>query len=94
MKFKEWQRSGWNKLDFLAMILFYVGFSLGFYDFKWAERSIMAVDLVLWVIKFAQFYRMFYTLGPYLIMIYKMVIDSFRYFLCSFVLQPSSHLKR
>ena len=57
----------------MAMILFYIGFILGNQGFRFAERTIMAVDLMLWVFKFVQFYRMFYTLGPYLIMIYKMV---------------------
>ena len=73
LKLKEWKRSGWNRLDFLAMLLFYVGFILGSQGLASAERAIMAADLVLWVIKFVQFYRMFYTLGPYLIMINKMV---------------------
>ena len=73
LKLKEWMKSVWNRLDVIALILFYIAFAFGFYDHRTAERSMMAVDLVLWVIKFAQFYRMFYSLGPYLIMIYKMV---------------------
>ena len=72
MKLREWSRSVWNKLDMVAMILFFVGFGWSFYDRR-VERVILAVDLVIWVIKFAQFYRMFSTLGPYLIMIYRMV---------------------
>jgi len=73
LKLKEWKRSGWNRLDFLAMLLFYVGFIVGSQGLASAERAIMAADLVLWIIKFVQFYRMFYTLGPYLIMINKMM---------------------
>eukprot|EP00795_Rhopilema_esculentum_P014805 gene14805-5910_t len=73
LKLRDWFKSVWNKLDALAITLFYVGFAFGFYDFKTTEMTIMAIDLVLWVVKFAQFYRMFYTLGPYLIMIYKMM---------------------
>ncbi|XP_065052963.1 transient receptor potential cation channel subfamily M member 7-like isoform X2 [Rhopilema esculentum] len=73
LKLRDWFKSVWNKLDALAITLFYVGFAFGFYDFKTAERTIMAIDLVIWVVKFAQFYRMFYTLGPYLIMIYRMM---------------------
>ena len=69
MKLRQWSRSIWNKLDFMAMILFFVGFVWSFYD----GRVALVIDLVLWVIKFAQFYRMFATLGPYLIMIYRMV---------------------
>ena len=72
MKIREWSRSVWNKLDIVAMILFFVGFGWSFYDRR-VERVVLAVDLVIWVIKFAQFYRMFSTLGPYLIMIYRMV---------------------
>ena len=73
LKFKEWQKSGWNRLDALAICLFYVGFIVGLQGLSDVEKIIMAGDLVLWVIKFVQFYRMFYTLGPYLIMINKMV---------------------
>ncbi|XP_065053004.1 transient receptor potential channel-like isoform X2 [Rhopilema esculentum] len=81
LKLKEWMKSIWNRLDVIALILSYVGFAFGFYHHRTAERSMMAVDLVLWVIKFAQFYRMFYSLGPYLIMIYKMIFHMAGFFL-------------
>eukprot|EP00794_Sanderia_malayensis_P003066 gene3066-3530_t len=72
-KIFEWSSSVWNILDFLAIVFFAVGFAFSFLDNPKLEKVFFALDLVIFIVKFAQFYRMFETLGPYLVMVYRMM---------------------
>lgn len=72
MKCKEWFNSMWKKIELLAVVLFYIGVGMSF-NFESASKSVFAVDIVLWVVMFSQYYRMIQSLGPYLTMVYRMV---------------------
>ena len=72
MKIKEWSHLMWKKIDLLAIVIFYVGMGMTF-KFNDGSRAVLALALVVWIIKFSQFYRMIHSLGPYLTMVYRMV---------------------
>ena len=72
MKLKEWGKNIWNHLDACSAILFYVGFGFTFYDQN-LSKPILAMALLLFYLGLAKFFRTFSTLGPYLVMIYRMV---------------------
>ena len=72
MKLREWAKNIWNHLDASSAILFYVGFAFTFYNEN-LSKPILAISLLLFYVKLAKFFRIFSTLGPYLVMIYRMV---------------------
>jgi Ion transport protein. len=64
----------WNLLDVLAILLFYIGFTLRLYPSTYlAGVAFLAVDVFVWYIKLFQFYRMSSVLGPYIVMMWRMV---------------------
>ncbi|CAF4730942.1 unnamed protein product, partial [Rotaria sp. Silwood2] len=68
----------WNTLDFLATMLFYVGFILRFIPFTecfCAARIVLSVDLSLWFIRSLDIFAAIKRLGPKLVMIGEMVHD-------------------
>ncbi|CAF3941979.1 unnamed protein product [Rotaria sp. Silwood2] len=68
----------WNKLDFLAIMLFYVGFIFRFIPFTecfCAARIVLSVDLSLWFIRLLDIFAAIKRLGPKLVMIGEMVHD-------------------
>ena len=68
-------------MDVLAIILFYIGMGLKF-KFDTGSRAVLAFALVMWIVKFSQFYRMIHSLGPYLTMVYRMVSHNYYYHHC------------
>ena len=71
-KIKIWWSCHWNILDFTTLLLYFVAFGLSFY-FQDASRIMMAISGFFWFIKIAKYFRTFQTLGPYMVMIFKMV---------------------
>ncbi|CAF3794930.1 unnamed protein product [Rotaria sp. Silwood1] len=67
----------WNKLDLLALFLFFLGFTLRIWPTKQcfcAARIILAVDLSLWYIRTLDMFAAVKRLGPKLVMIGEMVM--------------------
>ena len=68
----------WNKLDAIALILFYIGFTLRFLPYGQcfcAARIILAMDLTVWFIRSLDLFAAVKRLGPKLVMIESMVDD-------------------
>lgn len=68
--------SFWNKLDALALILFYVGFGLRFVastECFCFSRIFLSIDLTLWFIRSLDLFAAVKRLGPNLVMIESMV---------------------
>ncbi|CAF4887557.1 unnamed protein product, partial [Rotaria magnacalcarata] len=67
----------WNKLDILAILLFYVGCVLRFLpsaECFCAARIVLSFDLTLWFIRSLEIFAAIRRLGPKLLMIGEMVI--------------------
>ncbi|CAF1319031.1 unnamed protein product [Rotaria sordida] len=68
----------WNKLDVLAIILFYVGFILRFLPYTecfCAARIVFSVDITIWFIRSLDLFAAIKRLGPKLVMIGEMMHD-------------------
>jgi len=68
----------WNKLDVLAIVLFFIGFSLRFINSGecfCAARIVLSVDLAIWFIRSLDIFAAVKRLGPKLVMIGEMVHD-------------------
>ena len=66
----------WNKLDVLAIILFFVGLALRFTPYTecfCAARIVMSIDLTIWFIRSLDLFAAVKRLGPKLVMIGEMV---------------------
>ena len=66
----------WNKLDVLAIVLFFIGFVLRFWPTTQCfciARIVLAVDLSLWYIRTLDMFAAVKRLGPKLVMIGEMV---------------------
>jgi len=66
----------WNKLDLLAVVLFFVGLILRYYpssDCFCGARIILAIDLSIWYIRTLDMFSAIKRLGPKLVMIGEMV---------------------
>ncbi|CAF4848171.1 unnamed protein product, partial [Rotaria sp. Silwood1] len=77
----------WNKLDALAIVLFFIGFTLRFIPIAecyCAARIVLSVDLTLWFIRTLDMFAAVKRLGPKLIMIGEMVND-LRFFMTMFI---------
>ncbi|CAF4407613.1 unnamed protein product, partial [Adineta steineri] len=68
----------WNRLDMLAIVLFFIGFTLRFIpttECFCAARIVLSVDLTLWFIRSLDFFAAVKRLGPKLVMIGEMAHD-------------------
>ncbi|CAF3539975.1 unnamed protein product [Rotaria socialis] len=68
----------WNKLDVLAIVLFFVGFALRFFSTSecyCAARIVLSFDLAIWFIRSLDMFTAVKRLGPKLVMIGEMVND-------------------
>lgn len=66
----------WNKLDVLAIVLFFIGFSLRFINSGecfCAARIVLSVDLAIWFMRSLDIFAAVKRLGPKLVMIGEMV---------------------
>ncbi|CAF0751348.1 unnamed protein product [Adineta ricciae] len=68
----------WNKLDVLAIVLFFIGFALRFVPISecfCAARIVLSVDLTIWFMRSLDIFAAVKRLGPKLVMIGEMVHD-------------------
>ncbi|KAH3703880.1 hypothetical protein DPMN_078930 [Dreissena polymorpha] len=67
--------NGWNVLDIIAIVLYFIGFGLRFTDMLNASRVVLAIDFVAFVLRLNNIFYVHNTLGPKLKMIRKMFQD-------------------
>ena len=73
-KLKKWARNYWNLVDALAIVLFFVGFGFRINpSTRLAGHVIYAIDIMLWIIRILELFSVNKHLGPYVVMIGKMV---------------------
>ena len=71
---KRWWSDGWNKLDLLSIIIYYVAFSLECSGVVQTSRLFFSTFTFIWCLKFYQFLRAFESLGTYIILVQKMLL--------------------
>ena len=70
----KWSRSKWNLCDGLAIMLFYIGLILRLNESSLtAGRVVLALDIMLWIIRLLDIFSVNQNLGPYVVIIGKMV---------------------
>ena len=67
----------WNLWDALAIILFFVGFALRMTGDLFNGRIVYAIDLMLFIMRILELFYFNKTLGPYIVMIGRMVNNNF-----------------
>ncbi|XP_012554388.2 transient receptor potential cation channel subfamily M member 1 isoform X1 [Hydra vulgaris] len=81
-KIASWWSSNWNKLDAVALSLFFVALALRFSPNTIdAAHVLYAINGGMWVFRLLNVFYIDEVLGPYVVMIFKMFID-----MCSFLL--------
>ena len=70
---RRWWSDGWNKMDFLSMMLYYIAFFLECAGVINASRLLFSTFTFIWCLKFYQFLRAFESLGAYIILVQKML---------------------
>ena len=71
---KKWRSSHWNKCDVCAIVLFFIGFGLRMSGLLIEGRIVYAIDLMLFIERILEMFFVDRTLGPYVVMIGRMVI--------------------
>ena len=71
---KKWKSSHWNKCDVFAIALFFVGFGLRMGGLLIEGRIVYAIDLMFFIVRILEIFYVDRTLGPYVVMIGRMVI--------------------
>ena len=71
--FKEWRSSYWNIWDAVAILLFFVAFGLRMGGFLVEARIVYAIDLMFFILRILEIFYVDKTLGPYIVMIGRMV---------------------
>ncbi|XP_043934418.1 transient receptor potential cation channel subfamily M member 1 [Protopterus annectens] len=76
-KIKVWLEEYWNITDFVAISVFAIGFILRLQNepYKGYGRVIYCVDIIFWYIRVLDIFGVNKYLGPYVMMIGKMMID-------------------
>lgn len=72
----SWWSSATNKLDLVGIVMFFAGFAfrmVGTPVYMEVGRVIYALDLMVWILRLLYFFSVSQTLGPYVVMIVKMV---------------------
>lgn len=73
-KIKRWAKYYWNIVDALAIILFFIGFGLRMNrNTRLAGQVVYAIDIMFWIIRVLAIFSVNKHLGPYVVMIGKMV---------------------
>ena len=70
---KRWISSYWNIWDVLVIVLFFLAFALHIGGLLIYGRITYAIDLMLFIVRILEFFYVDRTLGPYVVMIGKMV---------------------
>ena len=70
---RRWWSDGWNKIDFLTMMLYYLAFLLECAGVINVSRLLFSTFTFIWCLKFYQFLRAFESLGIYIILVQKML---------------------
>lgn len=93
-KVKVWLQEYWNVTDLIAILLFSVGMVLRLQDLPLRSdgRVIYCVNIIYWYIRLLDIFGVNKYLGPYVMMIGKMVRKSYPSFL--FVLHVISENSR
>nr|XP_015222646.1 PREDICTED: transient receptor potential cation channel subfamily M member 6 isoform X2 [Lepisosteus oculatus] len=78
-KINVWFSEYWNCTDFLAILLFVVGFGLRWEDvpMRTAGRIIYCLDIIFWYVRLLDLFAVNQHAGPYLMMIAKMTANMF-----------------
>eukprot|EP00794_Sanderia_malayensis_P009478 gene9478-10468_t len=85
-KFHEWSQSKWNICDGIAIVLFYVGLGLRLFTFTiGAGHVIWSIDIMLWIFRLLEIFSFNQHLGPYVLMIGRMVKDLLYFLFIMFV---------
>ena len=73
-KFKEWASSKWNLCDACAVMLFFiaVGFRMNSGTLQ-IGHTLYCLDIMLWIIRVLDIFSVSKVLGPYVVMIGRMV---------------------
>ncbi|CAF1190376.1 unnamed protein product [Rotaria sordida] len=89
IKYKTWIHryfsSGWNWLDLAGIICYLIAFITRFFVVESifaASKILMSIDFIIWCIRLLYFCSVYEALGPKLVMIYKMMKDTFLIFVC------------
>ncbi|XP_036381855.1 transient receptor potential cation channel subfamily M member 6 [Megalops cyprinoides] len=79
MKLKVWFSEYWNMNDFIAIVLFLIGFGLRWQDdpFQTAGRIVYCLDIIFWYVRLLDLFAVNQHAGPYLTMITKMTTNMF-----------------
>ena len=73
-KFKEWASSTWNLLDGFAVVAFFVGVGLRLHPItRSAGHVVYCLDVMLWIIRLLDMFSVSKHMGPYVVMIGRMV---------------------
>ena len=76
-KFKEWASSEWNRLDGLALGLFFIGLTLRLYPpTRSAGHVAYCFDVAMWIMRLMHFFSASKHMGPYEVMIGRMVRET------------------
>ena len=74
-KFKDWASSKWNLLDGFAVVAFFVGVGLRLHPTtRSAGHVVYCLDVMLWIIRLLDIFSVSKHMGPYVVMIGRMVI--------------------
>lgn len=68
-----WQSDGWNRLDLLSILVYFVAFTLEWAGFRHSAHRMFSAFSFIWCLKFYQFLRAFEALGTYIILVQKML---------------------
>ena len=75
-KLKEWASSKWNILDGFAVVSFFVGVGLRLHPVtRSAGHVVYCLDVMLWIIRLLDIFSVSKHMGPYVVMIGRMVME-------------------
>jgi transient receptor potential cation channel subfamily M protein 3 len=73
-KIKEWASNNWNICDCFAIVLFFIAVALRLKpDTLQIGHVIYSLDIMLWIIRLLDIFSVNKNLGPYVVMIGRMV---------------------
>uniref|UniRef100_A0A8C4NHY0 non-specific serine/threonine protein kinase n=1 Tax=Eptatretus burgeri TaxID=7764 RepID=A0A8C4NHY0_EPTBU len=77
-KIKMWFDSYWNINDSFGILLFFVGFGLRFFpSLVIIAKIVYSLDIIFWYVRLLDFFAVNQNVGPYIMMIGKMMANMF-----------------